>query len=155
MNDKTNKINSLYKWMFKFFSGSLEINEVAQQVAKAYREVGFLLISGHEILKVNRRYLRQGIDFFDLPLKEKQKWGHNGSAKQRLSKNRDTKFSIYNWRNSATRSQRNHIYWPMDVTAATTQKHLGSKCVRENNSQTQKEQAFTKLTGFSKNYLLR
>ena len=69
----------------KFFSGSpRDKQEVAQQVAKACREVGFLLISGHGISQTQQEVIRaKTFDFFDLPLKEKQKWGPIGSAKQR------------------------------------------------------------------------
>ena len=84
MNDKTNKINSLPSVdISKFFSGSLrDKQEVAQQVAKACREVGFLLISGHGISESQQKALKiKTFDFFDLPLKEKQKWGPIGSAK--------------------------------------------------------------------------
>ena len=86
MNDKTNKINSLPSVdISKFFSGSpRDKQEVAQQVAKACREVGFLLISGHGISESQQEALKtKTFDFFDLPLKEKQKWGPIGSAKQR------------------------------------------------------------------------
>jgi isopenicillin N synthase-like dioxygenase len=86
MNDTTNKINSLPSVnISKFFSGSSkDKNEVAQQVAKACREVGFLLISGHGISESQQEVLKtKTFDFFDLPLKEKQKWAPIGSAKQR------------------------------------------------------------------------
>jgi len=75
MNDKKSKINSLPSVdISKFFSGSpRDKQEVAQQVAKACREVGFLLISGHGISKSQQEVLKtKTFDFFDLPSKEKQ-----------------------------------------------------------------------------------
>ena len=86
MNDKTSKMDSLPSVnISKFFSGSpRDKQEVAQQVAKACREVGFLLISGHGISESQQEALKtKTFEFFDLPLKEKQKWGPIDSAKQR------------------------------------------------------------------------
>ena len=75
MNDKTNKKNSLPSVdISKFFSGSQrDKQEVAQQVANACREVGFLLISGHGISESQQEVLKTKTwDFFALPLKDKQ-----------------------------------------------------------------------------------
>tara|TARA_B100000575_G_scaffold286763_1_gene283975 strand:- start:1194 stop:2195 length:1002 start_codon:yes stop_codon:yes gene_type:complete len=86
MNETTSKINSLPSVnISKFFSGSpRDKQEVAQQVAKACREVGFLLISGHGISEKQLEALKtKTFKFFDLPLEAKQKWVPIGGAKQR------------------------------------------------------------------------
>ena len=59
MNDKTSKMDSLPSVnISKFFSGSpRDKQEVAQQVAKACREVGFLLI-GQQTFESQREVLK-------------------------------------------------------------------------------------------------
>lgn len=69
----------------RFFSGSIkDKKEISDQVAYACREIGFLLISGHGIAENQLKDMHEKtLAFFDLPLKEKQKWSPTGPAKQR------------------------------------------------------------------------
>ena len=86
MKDTKSKINSLPLIdISKFFKGSLkEKKEIADRVAKACQQVGFLLISGHGISESQLCDLKKRtLAFFDLALEEKQKWCPIGPAKQR------------------------------------------------------------------------
>ena len=57
---------------------------VAEAVAKACREIGFLVISGHGLPKeALDTAISKGFDFFDLSSEVKSKWHPTGTARQR------------------------------------------------------------------------
>ncbi len=57
---------------------------VAAEVARACKEIGFLVISGHGLPQdVLDRAIDRCLAFFDLPEAEKMAWGPTGPAKQR------------------------------------------------------------------------
>lgn len=57
---------------------------VALAVAKAARDIGFVVLSGHSIAQDQfDAVFEKGFAFFDLPEDEKAKWHPTGPAKQR------------------------------------------------------------------------
>jgi isopenicillin N synthase-like dioxygenase len=68
-----------------FFSGSAtDKRRVADAVAAACRDIGFLVISGHGIpVEFLDQAFQRTFAFYDLPVAEKNRWHPTGSAQQR------------------------------------------------------------------------
>ena len=64
--------------------GASDKQRVAETVARACQDIGFLVIAGHGLPQETLdRAIQLGFDFFDLPVETKNQWHPTGAAKQR------------------------------------------------------------------------